>query len=140
MTRSDALDFITAEFGALATKAGLTATDDTAGHKPAIDAALRALDVERSALATAAVDTADEGKFEALLRYHSLARIWSVLATREDVDLSGAGVGIRRSQPFAHVKAMLAEYKERVEDLGLLGGSASFGRLGLDFLEPELAA
>jgi len=142
MNRAAALTYLTNEFADLATDSGLISGDLTAAYNTAIDNSLRQLGYVEADLSTADVAQADITKYLALLEYFALKRFVRLLSTRVSVSLPGPA-SAQRNQAFSQVMSLLNAAKEDLADLGIDPGSASsfeFGRLNLDFLEPDLEA
>lgn len=143
MNRTQALTFLVSEtvYPRLASRAGLAVsdTDDPNGWGPAITATFRTLGVARADVLAGSVATSLDGDAEALLRYHALDLLSTLVAA--DVDVRIDGVGSRsRSQAFKPLFDRLrADARQRVEALGYAVGGPTFtiGRLTLDYLEPE---
>jgi hypothetical protein len=140
MTRADALTYLAEQWPGLQAALGVTSTDDAAGFKGAIDAALRALGVPTAELAAPTIATADEGKLLALLDYYGARRLHAEAAVKVDVSVGDVGVSKRYSQMRDGLNELLAGYLASLDMYGVgpVRQMAS-GRFGLDFLEPAAA-
>ena len=140
MNRASALTYLTNEFADLATDSGLISGDLTAAYNTAIDNSLRQLGYVEADLSTADVAQTDITKYLALLEYFALKRFVRLLSTRVSVSLPGPA-SAQRNQAFSQVQSLLNAAREDLADMGIDPGGASsfeFGRLNLDFLEPDL--
>lgn len=140
MDRAGGLAYIASEYGALASAAGLTATDDAAGFGSALDNALRALGTDESDLEDVDVPQASVAAFLALLDLFALRRLANALAGRVSTTTE-AGLRRERQQAFAQTRQLLADAQARAESLGYgqTGGGAVVGVMTLDWLEPARA-
>ena len=82
---------------------GLTAADTTGNLKEPIDDALRAMGTAEADLATAAPD--DATGFLAMVRYHTLRRVWELQGDRFNVGLAGKSFSLQ--QAFANTERLL---------------------------------
>lgn len=136
MTRTEAVAYINRWLGAYLAAANRAATDTETGIKPAIDAALIAMDTSRDDLATAAPTDA-EG-YEAQLEYRALKLIVRDLGA-SSFDVGVSGDSYKLEQVYKHAASDLAMAESWVLELfGTTG--AGFGEIGgvialdLDFL------
>lgn len=133
MTRPDAIDYLSAEFGTLASAAGICAADDALGYGTALDMALAALGLSSEA----EISAAQLSNYYALLDYYGLVRLERHFAFHSDISIDG--ITLHDSQVYERIKAMLARAEGRVSDLGLIAvpGGFQLGRINLDILEPQ---
>ncbi len=125
-SRDTALVYLTSEFDALATEAGLPVGVD--GWKVVLDKALRQ-DVG-----------GDEESQEALLDFHALKRISIALSPRTSISKTTAGGTVQKSrnQAFQNVAALLKDAKETLADLDLTPAKTWItGTLDTDAYEPD---
>lgn len=139
MTRADLLAYVTGTYGALATAAGVPATDDMAGYKATLDGALRAVGVPESTLPAALVADPWAEDLLALVDYHALRRLARALAVQVDIRADQPALQKRRSQAFTQAKLLLDDAATEIARRGYGPGATMFGLLGLDFVEPAAA-
>lgn len=125
--RAGALEYLNGEFGSLAREVALSTLDSANGWKGTLDRAM-------------ASPTTDDGQL-ALLDYWALTRLVREFSTRVSIqktDANGSMVRKERQQAFGMVKALFADAKERVSDMGLLPEKEwQFGSIEEDTIEPN---
>lgn len=138
MTRGEAVIYLSEAWPGLASALGVTATDDAAGWKSAVDAALRALGVATADLAGATVSVADEPTFLALLNVFGARRLLVEATLKVDVSVADVGISKRYSQMRDGLAALLALYERDSLVVALVGSVPQMvmGRMTLDYLEP----
>lgn len=129
VTRADMFDYAEVQHAELATEAGITLTDSTAGIKLALD----------QAVAKLGTDTTNLEAAYALTDYYVLQRIWYALGAR--VDFDATAVQQKRSQVFNQVYTLMQDAAKRCAAAG--HAVATEKRVGLveyvtDWLEPPL--
>ncbi len=129
IARADMLDYAEVQHEELATEAGVTLEDTTAGIKLALD----------QAVAKLGTDTSNLDAAYALTDYYVLQRIWYALAAR--VDFDATAVQQKRSQVFNQVYMLMNDAAKRCAAAGHAVATAK--RVGLadyvtDWLEPPV--
>lgn len=139
MNRAAALTYLSETFATIASDLSVTATDDAAGYKTPIDAALRLIGTAEGDIATADI-TSDVTGYLAALDYTALLRFQRMYATRVDISIGEPAVDKKRSQSFKNLAELLAQAKDAAIAAGVLDTANGWtvGRLNLDFLEPSL--
>ena len=139
MNRSEAVTYLSETFAAIASDLTVTATDDAAGYKTPIDAALRLIGTAEGDIATADI-TSDVTGYLAALDYTALLRFQRMRGIRVDISVGEPAVDKKRSQSFKNLAELLAQAKDAAIAAGVLNTTNGWtvGRLNLDFLEPSL--
>jgi hypothetical protein len=140
MNRTAALDILTNEYAELVTSVQFDAGQVTTAYTFAIDMALRQLGVQETDVPTWDVPQAQITGYLALLHYYALKRFSRALSTKFDVQIAGS-LNAMRSQAFKQVQMLMEEAEKECAALGYGVGSTQsmqFGRVELDFLEPDL--
>jgi hypothetical protein len=139
VSRSAAAAYIHSRLANLAGEVQQVATDASAtGYGPDIDQALRRLGTGESSLASASVADSLSRAYLTLCQYYALDRFAGLLSTK--VDFGATAVEGDRDTIFDNIERMLERLAKELKGLGYPVDEAvawSFGRLGLDFIEPE---
>lgn len=117
--RSDILTYISNTFAALGSKLTQTFTDTASTYKPVIDQVFLDLGVAAADLASASVADSNLHKAYALAEYYALSKMYKAAAAQIDITSDAPVQAGQRSQLFQHIRDLLKEAKERVEELGL---------------------
>lgn len=144
ISRANAAAHLHSQFSNLAAELNQAASDAGAtGYGPDIDQALRAMGTAESSLSAATVADADAAAYYALAEYYFLTRAARQLSTRVDVG-SFAVDADKRPTIFERLQDMIEQAEDRLEAFGYAQGGAAggweFGRLLLDYIEPEPTA
>lgn len=125
------------QYATLIAASGAATGDNTAGYGPALDSVMRLLGLAvASANANPTIPTGQESDALLLTRYYALDWLLGALAVQVDVtDGKDKWAG---SQLTKQVTALLDRAKAQVpSQYAIDPGDFAFGRLQLDFLEPE---
>lgn len=130
MTRDTLTLYLNRQYAALATAAGFTDYDLVD------DATFRLFGVAEADLPTGTVDDSLTSDVFAVADYYILRAIWRSLAMK--VDLRDGDESAKYSQLFAQTKELMdAALKQVPAKYPVEGGDFAFGRLQLDYLEPQ---
>jgi|ERR1700724_395801 len=143
MYRTDAMTYLTSEFGDIATDAKFDANATASAYSTAIDNSLRHLGYQETDLPTVNVTQSQVISYLALLEYFTLKRFMRLYSLKFDVEAGNKAIVASRSQAFSQMKSLLGQAEADLARLGIpLGGVASFemGRITDDFLEPSTLA
>lgn len=135
LTRADLVTYAAEVYVDLAEFAGIDSGDTVAGHKLPIDQTMRKMGLAAGAVIA---DELEEDAY-ALLDYYSLLRLSKRLASRRDVDVSGAGgASFKRRTERTQLREDLEDARKIVEALGYSVSGEGFksGEILLDYLEP----
>lgn len=138
MNRSAALSRLTIRYRDLADDTGWSEQELADSFGLAIDDALRLLDYEETALASADVPQARIKAYLAALDYTALQAFADAASVRVATSVPGP-TAVQSQQAFAQISARLEKAEQALQALGIdpTGEqSMSLGRLTLDFLEP----
>lgn len=131
ITRTSVMQYVSGRYAALITALGLAASDAPTTFGPAIDQVFLALGVAAADLASASAADSTYVKAYALADYYTLQYLAAAAAAKVDVSSDGAVQQGQRSQLFRHIKDLLKEAAQRVEELGY---ENTGGQVGVDVL------
>ena len=138
ITRLAVSHYLSSQFSAFASEIGQTLTDDGPnGYGPDIDNALRELDTDEGDLSSTTIADTLRRSYLTLAEYYAARRMWVRMGAKATSRLGPASVDYRSTHDA--IKAIMEDAAARAAALGYgldADTSWSFGRLGLDFLEP----